>query len=636
MLANGASRKAGARQNVLAWWLRVALPLVALPTLLLAACGGVQGNGAGLAKDQIFVWPFGGYAQDVAHQVLDPAEIATAGDYTVSQMIYSGLVTLDDRLHVVPDAAARIDVDSAAKVYTFHLRPGLRFSDGTPIRASDFAFAIDRALDPALCKGTDASGNPIPGGGSPYNAIGNCFALAPTYLGHIWGASARLTGKGGTDHSLVARGTNAAKGINVLDDQTLVIRLDAPISYFLEALTYPVSYPLEKSLMDKYPYGKWVTHLNEGGCSGPFEIQSYEGGKGLTFVPNLYWEQAYHKQLTVTEIDRPDILSQDDEYNQYRGGKYDYTDVPGHDYPFAHAQADFSEVAGLEIDYFTFNVLIPPFDQLEVRQALDLALNKQLLVDRIYDGGAIPTNHIVPQGMPGYYPGLVNPPGDGTQSLTGNQAAAVSVLNQARKTCTGQKTDPDYCPYIDSAHYPSLKPITIYTDGVSNTSRGQLARAAAQQWNAVLGMNFVEQDVASVGTTVDNTCLVSGATGYGIWSIGWIADYPDPQDWLSLQFATNGPDNCSKIGRPDFDTLFTQADQDQNQKERMGYYDASGHWVAGLYNQAEQKLVDYVGWLPYMQGKVTWRQRFWVHGFGLNEQGTIPDLDWPNVYILAH
>jgi oligopeptide transport system substrate-binding protein len=623
-------RTLGAWRGSLVRGIRVAFPLVALIPLALAACGPTS-SADPRASDQTFVWPLQAEASP-SDEVLDPAEVSSAYDLGSAQMIYSGLVTLAPDLTVKYDSVKKIDVTPDGKQYTFHLLPNLHFSDGQPIHAGDFAYGIDRALDPHICDGTDASGNPIKYGNSPYGQ--NCTYVGSTYLNHILGANDRINGNGGGDHSVVSpQGDNPGKGVSVVDDQTLVIRLDQPIAYFLEALTYSTSFPLEKSLVDKYPGGQWVYHLNEGGCSGPFKVESYtatsNGHKAISYVPNTYWQATHGQQITLTRVIRPFIAKQNDEYNEYQAGNYDYTDVPGTDYPYARGQEDFHEVPGLEIQYFAFNFMTPPFDNQQVRQAFDLALNKQLLVDRILDGGGIPTNHIVPQGMPGYNPDLTNPPPDGTQSLTGNQAAAVQLLAQARQQCqgplvfkpNGKPADPAFCAYIDDKHYSPLKEIDIYSP-TSNESRLAITKAAVDQWSTVLGLNVqVQQVQGSFGTYYGNV----QAGQYGAWALGWLADYPDPQDWLSLQFASNADYNSSHIRMSDLDTLMSKADLEQDPSARMQEY-----------HQAEQELINQVPWIPYEQQKVTWRQRTWVHGFSLNEVGSFSDLAWSQVYITQH
>lgn len=587
-------------------WARVALPLLGLFALLLGACGQ-QGGASPLAKNQTFTWPFvsSNGKDDISGEVLDPAQISSATDFTSASLIYSGLVTIDSNLRVANDLAKTIDVSSDGLTYTFHILPNLQFSDGTPITAQDFAYSIDRSLSP--------------------NIIAASGGLGSTYLGHIKGAGDRANG---TISTIIANGDNPNVGINIKDTQTLVIHLDEAVGFFLEALTYPTAYVLEKSLVNKYPDGSWVNHLDTAGCSGPFKVKSYNGGKMVSYVPNTAWETATHRTLTLTEIDRPFVDSVDTEYKNYRAGQYDYSDVPNNQYVYARGQDDYHEVGELAIDYIAFNFTKPPFDSLEVRQAFDLALNKQLLVDRITGGGAIPTNHIVPQGMPGYNPKLTTPPADGTQSLTGNEAAALQLLAKAQGNCKGNSfTDPDYCPYIKSSNGAALQQITLVTNS-SNATRVEIVKAAADAWNSVLGLNVQEQTVTFKDILHIYTDSPSDNPYQG-WSLGWLADYPDPQDWLTLQFysAAISPAgyNGEALSDSNVDALLSKADVEQNPTQRMT-----------LYNQAEQMIVDEVGWLPYMQEKAKWRQRSWVRGFGLNAQASIPDISWPNVYITAH
>ena len=180
-----------------------------------------------------------------------------------------------------------------------------------------------------------------------YQANGLCYQAGGTYLSHVIGANDRLSG---TISTIIANGNDPRKGLNVLDAQTLRIRLDAPISYFLQALTYSTADVLEKSFVTNSAYasGLWVDHLDKGGTSGPFKLKSYGDGSKMTFVPNPYWEKAFGQQLSLQQVIRPAIASMDSEYSNYRAGAFDYTDVPTSQYSFARGQADFHSVPTLE------------------------------------------------------------------------------------------------------------------------------------------------------------------------------------------------------------------------------------------------------------------------------------------------
>ena len=608
---------------------RALLALTGLVALSLAACTATGSQGPGLATNQVLSWAYVNATAvlnpkwDVA--VLDPAVITNAIDSSNIAMIYTGLVTLNSStLQIEPDAAQSISVSPDGKEYTFVLKRNLFFSDGSPITARTFAYSIDRAIGPTtstgqslLCSIDDSAS---------YGATNNCASPGAYYLGLIDGAQTKtsLTPQQASNYSLIGScdATHTTKGLDVIDARTLRICIAHPAAYFLDALDYPTSFPVEQSLIQKYPNGLWVNHLDEGGCSGPFRVKSYKPGAELDFIPNPYWKDAFGKNLTLTEVDRPFLKSQDTEYGNYRAGSYDFTDVPPDDYTFAVGQSDFHQVASLFIDYFGVNFHQPPFDNLDVRQAFDLALNKQLLVDRVFNGGAIPTNHIVPQGMPGFDSNLSGP--DGSQSVTGNQTKAVQLLNDARSHCTPGVPVPDYCPYIDGKTPQQDLKIQLSAGSGTDASQQELASIATETWSQVLSLNVSINAFPDLNAMEGQLFAVGGNTAQ-LWQIAWIADYPDPQDWLSLQFHTNALYNLESVHSPAMDALMDSADANQNPAQRMTQY-----------NQVEQYMVNQVAWIPFDQEKTSWRLRPWVQGFGLNPLLIMEDVDWPNVSIEAH
>jgi oligopeptide transport system substrate-binding protein len=509
-------------------------------------------------------------------------------------------------------------VDQTGTQYTFHLRANMRFSDGQPITAKDFAYSIDRALDPRLCDKFDSDTY------GPHAADSCDSTLGFNYIGNIAGAAAKQSATGNTVPTIISNGNDPSKGLNIIDPLTLVIRLDAPVSFFLEALTYPTALVLEQSFVDnpQWAGGKWVDHLDQGGCSGPFKVQSYGSGVQMTMVPNSAWEDAWGQHIQLKQVVRPVVSDGGDAYNNYRAGKYDYVRVPGNTYVTARAQGDFHEVPTLITRFFGMNWTKAPFNNLQVRQAFALALNKQLLVDRLENGAATPTNHFVPRGMPGYNLSLKNPPPDGTQSLTGNQAAAATLLKKAQDSCpaSGVFTDKryDYCRYI-----VGNTPLEIdFYARKDQPTTAELMHTATLQWSAALGLNV--KDVLVDRATLFANLRAKPNPLQG-WSFGWVADYPDPQDFLSFFFRTGATYNYTGISDPSLDKLLDDADKELNFDKRMG-----------MYNQAEQFVLDNVGIMPLQQEKFIWRQRAWVSGFSLNSLGLMVDTNWPNVVILAH
>src|SRR5258707_1401699 len=149
-------------------------------------------------------------------------------------MVFTGLVQLNDQLQVTPQLAASYELSNDSLTYTFHLQHNLKFSDGTLLTANDVAYSLDRALSPAVAQ---ANG------------------VTATYLGAIKDSDKRLNGK---------KKTLIGDSIVVGDTSTIALTLSHPTPYFLKALTYPTSFVVEKSVIDKWGT-KWTEHLSDNG-----------------------------------------------------------------------------------------------------------------------------------------------------------------------------------------------------------------------------------------------------------------------------------------------------------------------------------------------------------------------------------
>jgi oligopeptide transport system substrate-binding protein len=152
---------------------------------------------------------------------------------------------------------------------------------------------------------------------------------------------------------------------------------------------------------------------------------------------------------------------------------------------------------------------------------------------------------------------------------------------------------------------------------------------ATQTWSQVLGLNVQIADAGDLNGVegVINQRDSSGnlANTAQLWQIGWLADYSDPQDWISLQFHSGIGNNFSDVHGAHLDALMDQADQEQDPVTRVREY-----------NALEQDMVDLVPWIPYAQEKRAWRLRHWVQGFTLNDLLVMEDVDWPSVFVIAH
>jgi len=520
-------------------------------------------------------------------KTLDPAKVQDYYSYFPVYMTFPGMVELDPNGQVIPWAASAMPTyNTSANSYTFTIRPGLKWSDGTPIDANTFAYSINRALNP-------------------------CIGSAVTYYDYpIKDAAAFSTQKCAAD-GVTVQGkipTLIGDSLNVPDSQTLVITLAAPAPYFLEALCYPTNFAQPKQLITQFGDKDWINHIatQSGGFGGnEFKITVWDHKGNLDLVRN---DSFWGTKPKLSQVHYKIYQTLNAEYADYLDGKLDQGVAPPAQYKASKARSDFHEGPYLSIGYYQPVWDKKPFDDVRVRQAFDLALNKTVLNDQVNQGASIATNHIVPQGMPGYFPGLVGP--DGTASLTGNVPKATALMQSyANDKCGGQIS--------------KCTPVTLFDS--NDPAIVTFDQAAVQMWQTAFPGYPIKTSFIDFNTLIS---LIYSPNVPQIFGIGWITDYLDPQDWLSLQFGTGAINNTGFVNVPAANTLMTQADQNLDPTTRFQQY-----------NQAEQLLVTNVAWIPTQQGKDSYNVQPYVHNFIINSLGTIPltgPSSWETMYLTTH
>src|SRR5260370_18571909 len=356
---------------------------LALMAMLLVACGGGSTTTTTIttakapANQQVLNMPFENQVSD--NKTFDPALSTDANSIAAIDLVFTGLVQLDDNLKIQPQLAASYDLASDGLTWTFHLRSNLKFSDGTPLTSADVVYSINRALLPA-----------------PKSVVG------PFYLNLIKDSDKLNAGK---------IQTIIGDSLLTPDASTVVIIANKKASYFLDALVYSTSYVVEKSVAEQYGIN-WIDHLADNGGQGgdgPFKVQSWTHGANITFVPNPNY---YGPKPQVQKLIYPFYKDTATNFKAYQAGQTDYSlGVPTADLAAARALPNnqFSLVPQLWINYYTMNYLVKPFDNINIRQAFALAVNKDLIVHSVWKDPLIATNHIVPKGMPRYSPNLTGP-----------------------------------------------------------------------------------------------------------------------------------------------------------------------------------------------------------------------------------
>jgi len=438
---------------------RSSTPILFLSVLLLAltACSGGSTstssttNGTPVpASRQVLRFPNVGISDSAS---LDPALGPDANTAQIVSMVYSGLVRSDVNLNVIPDQATW-DVSSDNRVYTFHLKSGITFSDGTPVTAQTYVYTLTRALLPQVKSG-----------------------IASFFEGAIVGADAVSAGK-----------TKTLTGVKALDDSTLQITLTHAAPYFLEVLTNSLYFPLNKTVISQYGQGDWPNHVAGLGVgTGPFMVKEWDHKVKIILVPNPHY---YGTKTKLSEVDMYFVTEPTTAFKSYQANQYDFIwNITPNDQQTAKSLPGFVRKSLLETDLLFFNNKMPPFNSLAVRQAFAYAINKEALIHAIFKDAVVVAPTIIPPGMPGYQPDYAGIPYN---------------KEKARSLIQSVYPDVSKVPPITFS-YPTSQIIPVEAD------------ALQEMWQTALGVrvNLRSVDLVAYNTETTEHSVQFGSTQWG-------------------------------------------------------------------------------------------------------------------------
>ena len=481
---------------------------------------------------------------DTGPLTLDPAISADMSSHTYVMQIFSGLVRLDQELNIVPDIAESWEESLDGKTYTFHLRQGVKFHNGRDVKAADFKYSWERACHPDTGSGT-----------------------AATYLGDIVGAKDMLAGK-----------TGEISGVEVIDDYTLQVTIDAPRAYFLDKLAYPTAF-----VVDMVNVESGQNWWREPDGTGPFKLREWTPSQRLILERSqiYYGEPAKLEQIIFHFLAGAPMAL-------YETGQIDVTLVSTSYIDQASDETNplhqgLAVTPELSLYYIGFNTAQPPFDDVNVRRAFCLAVNKERIAEVILRDMVGVADGILPPGMPGY-----------SESLEGLDYD----VEKAKELIAASK-------YEDVS---SLPPIILTVSGYGNYIPRYLG-AIIQEWQQNLG---VEISVRQLEPEIFIYNLKQEKDDMFI--LGWIADYPDPHNFLDILFYTGSENNFFEYSNLDLDALLDQAAIEQDEATRLP-----------MYQQAEQLVVDEAPCLPLWHGTNHILVKPYVKDYELSSLG-VPDL----------
>ncbi len=365
-------------------------------------------------------------------------------------------------------------------------------------------------------------------------------------------------------------------GARAEDESTLVVTLKNPTPYFHHLAAFYPFYPVNRECIEEHG-SDWSKPENIV-TNGPFKLQMRRIRDRIRLVKNPHYWDAENVKLEV--VDAMPIKSETTSLNMYLKGQLDWTiTVPNSMIPLLKERPDFRSAPALITYFYRLNVDRPPLDNVLVRRALNAAMNKRDIVEKVTRAGQIPARGLVPPGMAGY---------------TGAQCGEFNV-REARRL-------------LAEAGYPNGRgmPRLEILYNTSDAHRA-IAEVIQQQWKQHLGID-VELRNVEWGVYLDTVT----SKQFQIARAGWIADYPDPNTFLDM-FVTDGPQNNTNWSNPKYDALIEQAATEADPEQRME-----------ILREAEEILMEELPIIPIYFYVTTNMVQPYVKGFHPNVIDTHP------------
>lgn len=464
---------------------------------------------------------------------LDPTLAADNQSGDVVRQLFSGLLTLTPEMDVVPEVARDWEVVDDGRRYIFHLHDDIYWSDGTPLTAEDFVYAWRRVLDPAI---------------NSHNA---------DYLFDVKGAKAFHQGQLANFEQV---------GMQALDPLTLTIELEEPTSYFPQLVASWQLFPIPRRVVTRY--GQAWTRPEHIVTNGPFKLKCWQPGQELILErnPDYRGQATGNVQQVALHIGIPATV----ELEMYEAGQLDimrlHPSLEMNDIRRRFA-ADYFSGPMLHTQYISFDTRRPPFDDLRVRRAFALAIDKEALASIVLSGYYFPaTGGFVPPGMPGHSPDI---------GLPYDPEQARRLLAEAG--------------YPAGRHFPAVELLV-------KVRHGSESAFLQSQWRENLGIELIWQ-AKEWGQML---ARLEEAPPY-LFQMGWAADYPDPDNFLRVAVHQR-----ERLGwrNETYEKLVEQARRSANQAERLN-----------LYRQADKILIEDVVVIPLLHGQGHTFLKPWISKF---------------------
>jgi oligopeptide transport system substrate-binding protein len=502
--------------------------------------------------------------------IMDPQKSSFVNEIAHLKLMYEGLTTYDDALQTVPGAAEKWEYNADATELTFTIREGLTYSDGSLLNAKRFEYSILRNIDPTTA--------------GEYAAITDEILGAPEWRGSAEDADREALKAAVGVKALDAAG-NACVDYEQADCLTLKITLSKPAPYFHTVMGLWVTYPAKEENITEGGEIWWTSSKYQVG-NGPYVLSAIEPFVRARFTPNAN----FHGGIGTVDIEYSYIVDSAVAFEAYKNNEFDIIPSAAEDLAVIDGdealKAEHMVYPGACTIAVMFHQLKEPFTDQKVREAFAYALDRDSWVTDVDSGLSAPTLTWIPKGYPGYQ--------DGETRWGYDPEKALAAIAESS--------------YGSVEALPEI--VLTYSDSARNRVRHEWMLA---KWKEVFGEGL-KISLNPVESTTYTALTKDIATAPQVFRLGWCADYPDPQNWLSVYWKTGGFGERIGYSNPEFDALVNAADVELDPAKR-----------AELYQQAQDLLVSGAP-VAFMTNTINhYLVKPWVKGIKTTPQ----DSAWP-------
>lgn len=441
-------------------------------------------------------------------EILDPVIAADSSCVPIFTNVFEGLTTLDGNDQVVPGVAESWDINEDGTVYTFHIRDNAKWSDGKPVVADNFIYTWEKVMNSAT-------------------AADYAWIMLP----YIKNAQNYFDGKASFEEV----------GVKAIDDKTLEVTLENPTAYFLELCSFYTYAPLRKDIVDSNP--EWSKNVDTYVTNGPFKISDIQFGQYIKLEKDEnYWNRDAVKLTSIQFDFVPDVNTA---LSAFEAGSADgMASVPSSEIPRLKLESDaFNAMPKIQTIFINLNTELKPLDDVRVRKALNLAIDKQALIDQVLKGSQIPANGLVPPGIKFAGVDFREEAGDDNGNMEDNIKEAKRLMAEAG--------------YPDGAGFP----VFVMQDDDSS-----IPEVVAKMWEDNLGIK-TEIKVVEFKVLISEMKKMNIDIAVG----GWTGDYQHPTTFLDM-YTPNSGTNYTNWNNDEYNQILKDASKELDDNKSIEMY----------------------------------------------------------------